>query len=592
MKPWEKYQSAQGPWTKYQSAQPDSSQPTQQQLQSDVPMMPEDVAKLTPEQQAQYYGTQPDKQYSPAEKAVGLAEQPLQLVANPILRTLGQTAGATAGLVHYLLHGDYSKPPQNDVTQSAEAGANMLTIPPLTEAGKQYTQTAVNAIEPVANAAMALAPMAPEMAALRSGLNQASTALQANMPSKAPREASLPPDVPAKPAFEMAKKPALREALQQNTTESAGWKISPQSNRVVPNMLERNLIQDMVPEKTIVSLRNMPKTEKTAATQMLNIAENHIRNTPGSQTVAPSVVPGQRLMARFDKLKGIQENASKQIGKAVQNDLKGKQINISDIKDNFASNLENQGAVVTNKGVNFKDLSGFEPTDKRLINETYRMLSRDSVDGADLHRAKMAISKRLNYTNNPSATKLSDAAENMLKNVRSQINDKLRENSSQYAQANDNFSKAASGIGPFMEAIGKKFDPESTRVENFTGTQLRKMLSNYSNGEQMIEAVHNLNDVANSFPGKKFGNEIIPLVRLNSDLEGILGSFKPQNFQSNISKGMAELIPRHGAGMFNRAVDAATTGTEELARHTSWWDAPVTKKLDIINRLKEQVNSK
>ena len=204
MKPWEKYQSAQGPWAKYQSSQPDSSQPTQQQLQSDVPMMPEDVAKLTPEQQAQYYGTRPDKQYSPAEKAVGLAEQPLQLVANPILRTLGQTAGATAGLVHYLLHGDYSKSPQNDVTQSAEAGANMLTIPPLTEAGKQYTQTAANAIEPYASAAMAVAPMAGEMAALGSGLNQAAPAIQQAIQKTSTKIGNIPKTIQAQKMLKQA----------------------------------------------------------------------------------------------------------------------------------------------------------------------------------------------------------------------------------------------------------------------------------------------------------------------------------------------------------------------------------------------------
>lgn len=552
-------------------------EPSPQQMTGEVPVLPEQQAMIpkVPAQQA------PER--TMGEKVMGGLEAGAATIFGGIPAMAGQMAGTAQGAVEYLAGGDFSKPPADLVQQRAMEGAQRLSMVPPSEAGREYLQNVGEALAPVGGAMAGLAPMA-------TGVGQA-LSTSARMAAQAPGSMvpqSLQRAAQSMPRFERQKIADVRKALAENTTESVGWKL--EGNSVKPNMLERNLLEKGVSDKTLAATRTLAKQDKRSAFRMLDLAEDYVKGKEGSDLNRPSLAIGERMMARFDKLKEVQNQASKEISRAVASrEIKGKPVDVSDIRNEFAAALEERGAVIVDGNVRFRDLSGFDVADKKLINETYRTIGRQFNDASELHRIKRALTERLNYDKKSAVgggRPLSDDAEMLLRGVRARLNDKLRELSPSYAAGNDKFAEAANSIKPFAESIGRKFDPESTRAENFTGTQLRKVLSNYQNADDIVSAIEGLNTTANKYGGN-FGNEIIPLVRLNSDLEGLLGSFAPQSLQGVVEKAGTNVMQRTMGGMAETAIEAGRAAK----RRTSLWNAPVQEKIDLINQLREQVKS-
>lgn len=558
--------------------EPAPQQLSPQQISGEVPVLPEQQA-MVPQEPVQ---AAPER--TMGDRIMGGLEAGASAIASGVPAIIGQTVGAAEGALEYLSRGDFSQPPGAPgglVETRAMQGVQRMTAPfqPPSEAGRETLQDIGEALAPVGGAVAGLAPIS-------TGVGRA---ISQSVKSATQVPGSMVPERLARlqmPRFERQKIADVRRALAENTTESVGWKLNENGNPV-PNMVERNLLEKGVSDKTIAATRILAKQDKRSALRMLDLAEDYVKGKEGSDLNRPSLAIGERIMERFNVLKNAQRQASRDIGRAVSGkEIKGRPVDVSDIRNEFAAALEERGAIVADDGIRFRDLSGFDVADKKLLNETYRTLGRQFDDASELHRVKQALTDRLNYDQKVAVggRPLSDQGEALLKSVRGRINEKLREMSPSYAEANDRFSQVANATRPFAEALGRKFDPESARAENFTGTQLRKALSNYQNADQLVEAVDGLNATANKFGGN-FGNEIIPLVRLNSDLEGMLGSFAPQSLQGVVEKAGQNVMQRTMGGMAETAIE---TG-KAVKRRTSFWDAPVQEKIDLINQLREQI---
>lgn len=539
---------------------------------SDVPVTPPPAGEvpMTFEQAQAMPRQQPVEAPSPSlgEQISGVAQAGALSTIGAIPPMIGHVVGAGQGLVEEISSGNFgSYDSARRVQQRAEEGAQRLSIEPYSETGQQYTQAVGEALAPMAG----IAPhLAVESAALRAG-GQAARGSR----------------------FERAKISDVRDSLAENTTESVGWKLDKSGNPTA-NMLERDLLDMGVKDTTLTSMRALRKQDRDSALRTLDLAEDYVRGKEGSDISRPSMVAGDRIMARFKKLSEVQDEASKRINDAVGKDLRGKMVSLDDIRDDFVFNLERRGAGVTEGSINLKDLSSFQKSDRQLLGEIYRTLNRDDIPADELHRLKRTISDRV-YGSISGATpvKLSDEAQSVIKSVRGRINEKLRDMSPDYAKANDDFAavieplnqfKEAVGESKFKDIIGRDIDMENTRISNFTGTQMRKMLSNYANADQIVAAVDNLNQTANRYGGG-FGNEIVPLVRLNSDLESLLGSFAPQSAQGVLEKAKGAGMQRALGGMS----EIAKSAVDSVMRRTSNWDAPSKQKLELINKLREQV---
>lgn len=578
--------------------------PVDADLQSDVPLLPEQIEQLTPEQQKEYFGTQDPKEFTAKEKAVGAFEAAKTLGTAMTTGMAGGFVGGTAQAGREIMSGDFgSYDAAKRISQAYDSGADVFTDTPETEAGIEALQAVGETLEPVGHIGAALGPMATSglgtmakaglspagrtVAREAAGLPKKSLAAQIDEVVKAPKAS----------VFERQKIADIRQALKENSAESVGWKL--EGNTPKPNLNEISLVDDFkVEPRTLTSIRNLKAQDgRNYALRTLDLAEDYVKGKEGADLARPSRVAGDRLLVRVKYLGDKQELAADKIKAAVGRDLRGKKVDVSDIRDDLAMAIRDRGGMLTKEGrLQLNDLADIQPGDADLLSQAFRRLSDETIDAAELHAMKRTISNKIyGSISGETPTKLSTNAQDMLISVRARINEKLRELSPSYAAANDEFSaiiqpmsefKKAIGENRFMEIMGKDIDLENTRIGNYTGNQLRKLLSNNQNTDQLISAVESLNKTANDFGGN-FKNEIVPLVRLNSDLERILGSFAPQSFQGNIEKAVGVATEGQG-GLVSNAAHAAAQAAKKRTGH---WDNPVQRQLELINKLREQVKA-
>jgi hypothetical protein len=377
---------------------------------------------------------------------------------------------------------------------------------------------------------------------------------------------------------ESAKKSTVRQGIKEGTVEAVGFKLDPKG-RVVADPVQRSLIKKGVSDKMLATTNVMTKGDKQASIKMLNKAEAFIRGVKGSEIDRPQSVIGENAMKRFDVIKGAQQNASKKIGEAVQNELKDVPADISPAVDNFIDAIEALGVKVEGDRLNFKE-SLIRGSNTTPIKNIFEMVKANYDDAAELHRVKQAITNQINYESIAKAP-LDREAERALKGLRAAINDKLRTMSKGYASANDEYAKAAEAINPFMTAIGRKFDPESTRIDSVVGQELRKTITNYAKSNELIESINALDVAAKGFGGK-FDDDLMTQVMLNSELERVFGSFAPGSMQGVIEKGVGSVANRY----LGPAGPAATAGFN-AAKDRVMFAPPSKEKLELIKELRE-----
>lgn len=371
----------------------------------------------------------------------------------------------------------------------------------------------------------------------------------------------------------------IRQSMNEGSVESVGWKLD-KSGRIVKDSLQRELVKSGVNDHAVVVLRDMTKTDKAAAKRMLSLAEANIKKIRGSERMRPSVVIGDNAMKRFDVIRSAKDDAQKQITAAVKNDLSGKPVEISNLVDDFIDKLDGLGVRVEDGRLKFQG-SMISGSNTGPLRRVFDALKTNYDDAAELHKLKKFITKQIDYDRKQGLTRtLDDEAESALKSLRAGINEKLRSMSDSYSSGNDKFAKAAESLKPFYETMGRRFDPESERVFNFVGKELRKTLSNYAKADDLITAIDGLDATAREFGGE-FADDIMSQVVLNSELERIFGSFAPNSLQ-----GVGEKVAGIGA---QRALGLDVVEVAKTAKDHLIFEPPSKEKLMLLKKLKELV---
>lgn len=583
-------------------------EPSPQQRTGEVPVLPEQMGQLP-----EVYVPQPKPDRSTGERIMGGLEAGASAIASGIPAMAGMTAGAAEGALQYLANGDFSQPPGKLVHQRAMAGAQRMTAPftPPSEAGREYLQEAGEALSPLS----AIAPVSTGMGSAlatsakmamqspRSTLiNPMGRVIDAAVPDQAQQPIAgefIPKGAEAavkKPWIETKSSAARREALNQNTTESVGYKIDPSSGRVVANMLERDLVDKFgIGENAIIATREFKGPAKRPAVQMLDIAERYVK---GDKNVRPNVVIGDSLMKRFKRVVAANKVAGKKIDEIAGAELSGKRVDVSNALNTFEKDLSDMGVTFDGKGrPNFKgsQLSGNSAIgpinrvyewigERNRVNALMLRESNTVQDGLKLHKMKRFIDRQIEWGRDPSQP-LDKQAVLALKNLRRNINEELKKVSPSYAEQNAIYSETIEPIGKMTDVLGRRFDPDAPRVDSYVGQELRKTLSNYGVSNDMRTAIDSIDSIARKHGGV-YDDKIMPLVEFYSDMEGVLGSFAPNSLQ-----GVGEKVASATASKFGMAGEVAATIGGAAKRRSPFWDAPVKDKLELINKLREQVKS-
>lgn len=335
------------------------------------------------------------------------------------------------------------------------------------------------------------------------------------------------------PRQEPRKQAEIRAAIAAGDKEGAAFRVD-QNGRILPDKQAETVIRQGFSDGAVATIKNAPAADKAQMVRMLDIAERGLKNPLERARNRPSDIAGESVMKRWAAVRAANLKARKDIRKAVDTDLRGKQIDTTDVIDSFVDDLAELGVRVTDEGLDFAD-SQIKFSNTAPIEEAFKRV-RSRTEAGQLHQLKQFIDEQIDYDKPMTGNPLSDRAVASLKRLRGRINDKLKAESQAYADANARASETFGVMGDIMDVMGRRFDPQAENAGVMAGQELRKVLSNYQKRADLISAIDKLDETAAKY-GAQFGDDPINQVVFLNDLERVFGSFADNSLQGTIEKG-------------------------------------------------------
>ena len=505
-----------------------------------------------------------------AMRLIGIPEAGATMASGTLAEPIAGLAGLGAGAINLIPGVDVGNPGEV-VERTQEA----LTYQPRSESGKKAIGAVGSALDPVAEglewaeqtlgegtqdltgsallaAAAATIPTAIlEMLGVGLAKGGAKAAVRSGAVSEGIEKAAVRSDA----VSESVKKADIRQAIKDGDKSSVNFKID-NNGRIVSDPAAKELIKQGFDEQAAMNIKSLSIADNKSAIDMVEMVDAGLKNRKNLIRNPPSKVIGDTVMERFNVVQKENRKAGVEIGRAV-NKIKDDVIDTTDIMDSFSDSLEKLGVGFEMKSNRLElDVKGSlvdgNSSAKHLKWVNNRLKGSDSVK--NLQDTKRYLDQQINWDNNPTNQKPMDrVAVQALKDVRSGINNKIRSLSDEYASANDRFSQTIGGMNDVMDVMGKRFDPDSPNVGAQVGQEMRKTLSNYGVGPDMIKAIDGLDAISSKF-GHTFNNNPADLALLYSDIERVFGSFKPNSLQGVMEKGVSRGLKSAAKGNIKEGV--------------------------------------
>ena len=383
-----------------------------------------------------------------------------------------------------------------------------------------------------------------------------------------------------KGAYNSPQQVQLKQYIRDGDVRGVGYKIK--NGRVVKDDIARKLVNEGVSEKLVIAPNSMTPGDRQAANEMMDLAFDFLTKGKGSEKSRPNKVIGKNTIKRLNFLREKKRGAGERIGNAVKKDFAGNKIIIDDLRQAFASDLSDLQIYIDEKGL-LDDSVALTDQGINQIKKSLSFLNNTKGDARALHTVKQSLSNLINYDDKSIVREpIHYQIESAISNLRENINRRLRSMSPDYAKANDEFSEIAGVIKPFVKSVGRLFDPSSDRAENYIGQEARKVLTNYSRANPMIEAFDNLETMVAKY-GAKYDDDIMTQVMVNNAMEDVFGSFVPGGSQSLLERGARGAI--QSSGIMGEAADMVIDKVKDKVVFTP----PTKQKLETLQLLRKHM---
>ncbi len=314
--------------------------------------------------------------------------------------------------------------------------------------------------------------------------------------------------------------PVWREEIDVEFSPSDQLAIENQSGITSPELTPRQLKIENYPEASrlieqgfskgdTASIQSLSPEDARISLQMARQKDAQLNNSEVSRR--PSEIVGKALTKRVDAIKRANAKAGKELGKTLS-DFQGKSLPYNETINKFLSKLADEGIQVVRDGEKVKaDLSQSkflnDSATQGAINTVFERLSqianRDGTMNAsakDLHDLKKLIDHRVNWGASSGDNRLLIEGQNLIKGLRSDINELLSKNSKKYAAANKDYAKTISALDELDSATNSRINIKDPNLSSAKlGIELRKIMSNYASGSDLSVALKSIDDIARQY---------------------------------------------------------------------------------------------
>lgn len=349
--------------------------------------------------------------------------------------------------------------------------------------------------------------------------------------------------------YQTPAKQKIAEKLASGSTDSDISKYMLQGTKAVKDDIASEAIRQGFDEGVIATIKNASKADKEAMRKMIAIMQRGKKNAKEAATFRPADVAGDTLLNTYKSVKQANKDAASQLDRVAKG-LKGK-VDYAPAVDNFLSDLQDMGVKISDKGkimVDFsgsdiEGLTGVETAVKRMVN---RLANTGTPDAYDVHRLKKYIDENVSYGTGGDAG-LKGKAETIFKRLRHNLDSTLDEAFPEYNKVNTIYAETRGAIDALQDAAGQKLNLSGQNSDKAVGTLLRRLLSNTQSRARLMDAITDLDTIANKhggrnllkLTGKSSGkNDLITQVLFVDELDRMFGPVARTSFQGQIEQGV------------------------------------------------------
>lgn len=558
---------------------------------------------------------------SAAQTAVGTIEAGANLATSATGGLFGLGAGAAGEAIRQILSGNFGTQQANEmIMQSATRAAAPLIYEPRTTEGQQQLSTAqeflgtiplfvpaagqlaiAGQVSKAAKAPQAAAAIAREAAptlAATGGEILAKSAVPVAEAVKsitpvaektaqvitapitktagAVKSAAGEVSTIGREILQPAKVQEIKQVLKKDPSsiEYVNYKID-NAGRVITDAPAIEAQRQGWRDNVLATIKASSPDDRRKMTGMLNVYEMGQKSAKFAAESRPTDIVGKTLERRVKFLHEQNQDAGQQIGQIVKTQLRGKPINLTDSLQKFSDDLAEIGVTLnTNKrGKLVPDFSNSkidgDTTGMSIIQRAINRINNagSEMTAEDAHHIKQLIDEQVDYGSKNLVSPLTKSAENVLKDLRANINQTIGADNAAYAAQNKRYSDTIGALNDLKKSMGSKIDFEAPQLNKAFGTEVRKLLSNYNSRIAMDNSINQVSKVAKNY-GLPIKDDIRNQLVFVTELERKFGAFGQNTFRGNI--------------------EAATQRTQDLARFAT--ASPTEKGLKILQAGAERLS--
>ena len=368
---------------------------------------------------------------------------------------------------------------------------------------------------------------------------------------------------------------AVKAQIKSGGRDDALATLRLEKDQIKPDNLGKEAIKQGFKPGFVQAVKSANRATKIAMSKMLKTMKRIKSNSRLGLDIRPTDAVGDAVVKRIGFLREKADKARLELNRIAEHELKGAPVDTLPVEARFRDTLEKLDITLVDgpngvpRPVYEGSLISKDRTSQKVINDAIDLLSEGGrPDALRFHKLKRQLDTMIDFRKK-SKDGLTEAGRNVLKDLRSSLNDALRQSNKGYAEVNDTMSQSLGAFENLQKAVGPSIDIFGDASSASLGQDMRGLMSNRKTRVKLDSAINQLDDTARNLGGT-FGEDIKDLSLFAHNLDNRFGPVAESGFKAEVASGVAmgtaEKAATQGAtvAMVDTIVGGVKKGAEKM----------------------------
>lgn len=505
--------------------------------------------------------------YSLMDRALGLGETALTLGTGATGGLLGTIAGFGSQAGQELMSGQFGTNQAADrIQEEAMRMAGQFTYAPRTPAGQEYTQDTAEALSVLAP----LAGVTPELQIIQQSMKAAPAMIPAARDAVQQGQKFFAGQkgrqlIEARP--QTGKLGVIADTLKRDPYNEAGAQYRLVNGRAVADSIGDQAVKQGYKPGVLAAIKASSQQDKLQMWRMMEVLKAGRKNERYRTENRPADILGDSVVRRVNHLFETKRQAGKELEVAA-NRLRGKPVDYDQAINQFLDDLDEIGISVDPQpdGVKISllnsDVEGNVASQQLLERVVNRLFNTKVPDGYDLHRAKQFLDTQVQFGKTANDA-LAEKTARIVKSLRHNLNETLRNSSDDYRIANTKYSDTIGALDDYQKSAGVSINLEGPNANKALGQASRKLVTNYQSRVNLMDAMERLDKVAKTY-GLDTQDDVMNQLLFANELDRMFGSPATGTFKGQIEQSLQTGVQAARQTLPETAVDLTIKGVQKV----------------------------